>query len=548
MAALTAYELQRQARLAATRARLLQLGLLLAASPPPPPPRPAAAPSFLLSQTPPAAGASGRAPLPRAAARRSSSRLAGARKDYHEPSAGVALPRQARPVLASSGERRLQEPLPGECKPQLYTREHLRLLDSADHPWHLKKDGLAPPWCAAIWHIASRQQVLPGQHVVQSAASCIEALPPTTQERFGGELVINAGVTQDETPEDDSSSSPALTMKGSLPTASSRHHAATDQVVSKHVLLHQQKYYIYIGKSIGSQERDKDMVDVVKRILARSAMAPLTAYELQRQASHAANRARLLELGLIATASPLPPPAAAPSSLRRLRRLPPAASRRAQLPRAVARRSTSRSGERRREKLQAGECKPELYTREHQQLKKDGFAPDSAQLSRSSLDNIKSSVAPKDLSAHTTQLLMAVAYDGLRNAKDAGPTDHLFRCKSFRGQVCDKVRMCLRNRRTRIGCAQSAKHLQLQLLQVAQGLGPHGQLYRKVVAEGYTSVAHYLVLTQQECRAEESISSESGVTQDETPEDSSSSSPDLAVPAQRGRAGWLQELLAANGS
>eukprot|EP00850_Spirogloea_muscicola_P016056 SM000127S26672 [mRNA] locus=s127:299700:300378:- [translate_table: standard] len=106
MAPLTAYELQRQARLAANRAQLLSSASL------PPPPSPPSPP-------PPAAAAPRRAPLLHAAARRSSSRLAGVQKDYHEPSATAALPQQARPLLASSGERRWQKLQPGECKLEL---------------------------------------------------------------------------------------------------------------------------------------------------------------------------------------------------------------------------------------------------------------------------------------------------------------------------------------------------------------------------------------------------------------------------------------------
>eukprot|EP00850_Spirogloea_muscicola_P016051 SM000127S26667 [mRNA] locus=s127:311745:315728:- [translate_table: standard] len=298
-------------------------------------------------------------------------------------------------------------------------------------------------------------------------------------------------------------------------------------------------------------------------------MAPLTAYELQRQSRLAANRTRLSELGLLAAASPPSPPpaAAAASSLTSPSPPPPAAAaeRRAPLPRTAARRSSSRlaglqkdyselsanaastrqarprlasSGEGRRQKLQPGECRPELYTREHQrllgsaahpwQLNKDGFAPDGQQ--------------PADCAVTTYNAGKTRVYDNLNGRtchqcrqKTLGQRTTCSKCKSLRGQFCgdclfmrygENVLEAQANKdwvcpvcRDICNCSFCRSH---------KGWAPTGQLYRKVVAEGYTSVAHYLVLTQQEYRAEETISSESGVTQDETPEKSSSSSPDLA--------------------
>eukprot|EP00850_Spirogloea_muscicola_P013248 SM000089S23804 [mRNA] locus=s89:80075:82151:- [translate_table: standard] len=312
-------------------------------------------------------------------------------------------------------------------------------------------------------------------------------------------------------------------------------------------------------------------------------MAPLTAYELQRQSRLAVNRARLSLLGLLAAAlpppPPSPPPAAAPSSLPPLP--PPAAgaSRRASLPRAAASRSSSRlagvqkdyrepsanaasprqarpqlasSDETRRQKLQPGECRPELYTREHLrllgsaaqpwQLNKDGFAPDGQQ--------------PADCAFTTYNAGKTRVYDNLKGRtchqcrqKTLGQRTTCSRCKSLRGQFCGD---CLFMRYGENVLEAQAKKdwvcpvcrdiCNCSFCRSHKGWAPTGQLYRKVIAEGYTSVAHYLVLTQQECRAEEPISSESGVTQDETPEDSSSSSPGFAVSSSEGSSGMATRL------
>eukprot|EP00850_Spirogloea_muscicola_P016053 SM000127S26669 [mRNA] locus=s127:281794:289592:- [translate_table: standard] len=690
MAPLTAYELQRQARLAAA-ARPPRIRFPASSSSSscrhkrclPPAPRGERRCPALPPGAPPAVMTLRECP-------RALARLAEAQEDYREPSAGAASQRQAQPRLAGSTERRRQKLQPGECNlPESYTREHQRLLGSAAPSWQLNKDGFAPDGKTRVYDSLKgrtchqcRQKTL-GQRTTcsecksvrgRSCGDCLFmrrgfsaalALHPVSRSctfmhclnttelahtlamdslrSFGwrpsadsscmlilsragryGENVLEAQANKDWmclVCRDMCNCSFCESHKSWAPTAQLYRKVVAEGYtsVAHYLVLTQQVCRAEEPSSSESGATQNEAPEFSSspspdyrgsrpkgrwrgarvaqrpegrpaRLLPSSpAMAPLTAYELQRQAR------------LAAAARPprrRSPASSSSSSCRHKRCLPPAPRGERRCPalppgappadwRELRRFSLSRVPVRHRPS-KLGHSSPAAARGRGRSC---DLADASRSCTRASTSGCWAAQPVHGISTRTASLQMVRQLSGIAHLqqvssqlivlspsmtqgrhgqKALGQQNTRSKCKSLRGQICgnglfmrygEDVLKAQANKDW--VCPDCQDICNCSFCRSHKGWAPTGQLYRKekprranhykattlqedaacqsmillltnwlhcwqVVGEGYTSVAHYLVLTQQGCQAEESMSSESGVTQDETPEDSSSSSPDLA--------------------